>query len=91
MDWQEAPMPSHRCKVCGALWRFWRQEETPFAKGDSWSCHSTAFGKCCDMAPMGGQIEPLSCGEALKWLSARVAVDAMHQHLLGPKPDDSVN
>ncbi len=43
------PPPTHRCRVCGALWH-------RFASGD-WTLISKACGKCCDNAPMGEQIE----------------------------------
>lgn len=76
--------PTHRCKVCGALWRFWRKEETPFAQSDSWNLRSTACGPCCDTAPMGEQIEPLTVHHLEQWIAARHAVAAMQQHLLGP-------
>ena len=90
-DWRNNHAPTHRCKVCGALWRFWRQEETPFAKGDSWSLHSSACGKCCDMTPMGEQIQPMTLGEMERYLAARLAVDAMTQHVIGPKEGDGVH
>ncbi len=51
--------PTHRCTECGALWRLWRKEETG-ADGDSWNLRSATCGKCCDMAPMGKQIVPLT-------------------------------
>lgn len=42
--------PTHRCKVCGALWIDW---------GDTWSLFSPRCGQCCDNAAMGYQIEAL--------------------------------
>lgn len=42
--------PTHRCKVCGALWIDW---------GDSWSLFSRHCGQCCDNVAMGDQIEAL--------------------------------
>ena len=43
-------LPTHHCKVCGALWiRF----------TDSWSLFSRRCGPCCDNAAMGDQIERL--------------------------------
>lgn len=44
--------PTHRCKVCLALWRQWDD--------GTWTLRSGSCGKCCDNAPMGDQIEPLS-------------------------------
>ena len=52
------PLPTHRCKVCGALWRYWPKRDT--GHDDSWNLRSSTCGKCCDMAPMGDQIEPLT-------------------------------
>lgn len=43
--------PTHRCKICGALW---------VSHPDSWSLFSSECGKCCDNVGMGDQIEPLS-------------------------------
>ena len=40
---------------------------------------------------MGGHIEPLTLGEMEKYLTARLAVDAMTQHVHGPKAGDAVN
>lgn len=44
------PHPTHRCKVCGALWHHWDH---------SWSLVSEHCGACCDNVPMGKQIESL--------------------------------
>lgn len=46
--------PTHRCKLCGALWIDW---------GDSWSLFSRHCGQCCDNVAMGDQIEPLPNAE----------------------------
>jgi hypothetical protein len=53
------PVPTHRCKTCGALWRFYRAGEGGLPV-DSWNLRSTESGPCCDNAPMGDQIEPLT-------------------------------
>lgn len=50
---------THRCKVCGALWRRCEPGETPGIDGVRWSLASEKCGKCCDNVPMGDQIEPL--------------------------------
>jgi hypothetical protein len=42
--------PTHRCKVCGAMWIDW---------GDSWSLFGRRCGQCCDNVAMGDQIEAL--------------------------------
>ena len=44
-------LPTHRCKVCGALWKEWDD--------GSWSLRSERCGSCCDNEVMGNQIEPL--------------------------------
>lgn len=46
-------IPTHKCKVCGALWRY--NEEG----AGSWTLRSSACGSCCDNAAMGDQIEPI--------------------------------
>lgn len=46
---------------------------------------------CCADAPMGDQIEPLTLGRIEQYLRARLAVDAMVQHVEGPKADDGVH
>jgi hypothetical protein len=89
MEWKDEAAPTHRCNKCGALWRYWPRRDTGCE--DSWSLRSTACGQCCDNAPMGGHIEPLTLGEMGKYLKARLAVDAMTQHMLGPKDGDAVN
>lgn len=88
-SWRSEPAPTHRCKVCGGLWRFWRHAETPGATGDSWNMRSQCFD-CCADAPMGDQIEPLTLGRMEQYLRARLAVDAMVQHMEGPQAGDSV-
>ncbi len=62
------PAPTHRCKKCGALWRFWLARETGIQQ-DTWSLISAVAGPCCDNAPMGDQIEPIKLGdiERLLW------------------------
>lgn len=52
-------VPSHRCKTCGALWRFYRAGEGGLPV-DSWNLRSAEAGPCCDNVPMGDQIEPLT-------------------------------
>lgn len=88
-NWREEPAPTHRCKVCGALWRYWPKRDT--GHDDSWNLRSTACGPCCDNAPMGEQIKPLTLGEVEEYLTARNAVDAMTQHIFGPKDGEAVN
>lgn len=88
-NWRNEPAPTHRCKECGALWRYWPKRDT--GHDDSWNLRSTACGQCCDTAPMGEQIEPMTLGEMEKYLAARHAVDAMTQHILGPKDGEAVN
>jgi hypothetical protein len=66
---REGPKPTHRCKVCGALWRLW---------DCSWSLVSAKAGECCDNAEMGLQIEALppapgpDAGEMVRSLLERV-------------------
>jgi hypothetical protein len=51
------PDPTHRCKVCGALWREWGLLTAPTSL---WTLVSGKAGPCCDNQPMGDQIEPLT-------------------------------
>jgi hypothetical protein len=57
-------IPTHRCKVCKALWRLNPAEPEkyppphPFAK-ETWTLLSPTCGKCCDQEVMGDQIEAL--------------------------------
>lgn len=63
-----AALPAtHRCKVCGALWRL-NPALAPEATGmpatyplhfETWSLVSASCGKCCDNVAMGEQIEAL--------------------------------
>lgn len=52
--------PTHRCKICGALWILY--PDWPDARG-SWSLASQESGPCCNNVPMGDQIEPLAGSE----------------------------
>ena len=79
-NWREEPAPTHRCKVCGALWRYWPTRDT--GQVASWNLRSTACGPCCDNTAMGEQIVPLTLGEMGEYLAAHHAVDAMTQHIL---------
>lgn len=85
MEWRKQPAPTHHCKVCGALWRFWRAEETNGAYRDSWCMSSASCGECCDQAVMAEQIEPVTLGEIEKYIIAQMAVEAMTQGTQGPK------
>ena len=87
-DWRTSPVATHRCTVCGALWRYWSERDT--RRPDSWSA-VTACGPCCDNAPMLEQIVPASIEDIEKYVAARKAVDAMAQRMDGPKSDDSIN
>lgn len=51
--------PTHRCKVCGALWKLWEPGEALPGDEGSWSLVFGKAGKCCDNVEMGDQIERL--------------------------------
>lgn len=51
-------MPTHRCKTCGAMWRFWRAEEIGHTT-DSWNLRSLACCKDCDGHMEPEHLEPL--------------------------------
>jgi hypothetical protein len=67
MTQDDRAVPTHRCTECGALWRLWLDKET--GHGDSWNLRSETCGPCCDMAPMGKQIVPLTFGELRRALA----------------------
>jgi hypothetical protein len=52
------PDPTHRCKVCGALWIL--NPPSAVQPDGSWSLWSVRCGPCCDNATMGEQIEPIT-------------------------------
>jgi hypothetical protein len=66
MTWKSEDA-THRCKVCGALWRLCKGEPDKYRdlpadyplSHDSWSLVSPTCGKCCDNVAMGDQIEYL--------------------------------
>lgn len=53
--------PTHRCKVCGALW-WCGVIDNGVERFPSWSLRSPSCGPCCDNVAMGTQIEPLPRG-----------------------------
>ena len=87
--WRNEPAPTHRCTVCGALWRHWPERDT--GQPASWNMRSGCAGDCCRDAPMGAQIQPVTLGDLHRYLSARLAVDAMVQAIEGPQSGDKVN
>jgi hypothetical protein len=57
-------VPTHRCKICGALWILWAAQPNKYPAGHplserSWSLFSLNCGKCCDNVAMVDQIEPI--------------------------------
>jgi len=58
-------VPTHRCNICSALWRFIPNRDTSW--GDSWSLKSPTCGPCCDGAEMGDQIKPLTWAMLSHW------------------------
>lgn len=80
INWLELYMPSHKCAVCGAMWRFYRAQDFPghgVKQEDSWSLCSNTCGQCCDNVAMGEQIVPIKRKDAMEWLQAWAAVEAM--------------
>jgi hypothetical protein len=61
MTTNDQPLPTHRCTECGALWRLWDERDT--GHEGHWNLRSPKAGPCCDMAPMGEQIVPLTWGD----------------------------
>jgi hypothetical protein len=86
INWLDMAMPSHKCKVCGALWRFWRADDFPSIKDDCWTLCSNTCGQCCDNVAMEEQIVPMTRKDALEWLQAYSAVEAMKAALAPTAP-----
>jgi hypothetical protein len=59
-------IPTHRCKICGALWTYSPQRDTGLPCGDTWHLFSDDCGECCDNAVMGDQIEMLTVREFIE-------------------------
>lgn len=57
-DERRALGPTHRCKVCGTLWRK-NPPAPPVFPTESWTSMTDERGACCDNVEMGDQIEPL--------------------------------
>ena len=55
--------PTHRCKVCGALWILYPTGDR-YTPDGSWSLCSRECGPCCDNVAMGDQIEALPADTA---------------------------
>ena len=54
--------PTHRCKICGSLWKKWSDDELSIGS-PSWSLISTSCGQCCRYGGVAlGQIERLNPG-----------------------------
>lgn len=86
LNWLDLYMPSHKCVVCGAMWRYWRAGDLASIKEDSWSLQSNTCGQCCDNVPMGEQIMPIKRKDAMEWLQAWAAVEAMKSALSTAAP-----
>lgn len=87
-SWRDEYVPTHRCQVCGALWRYWPRRDTGIE--DSWGV-CTACGPCCDNAPMLEQIVPVSIGDIEKYIAARMAAEVMKRCVIGTteKPENA--
>lgn len=59
-------VPSHRCTICGAMWRVLTPKD--FGGACQWTLVSPFCGACCDNAPMSDQIKMLTIGELKQWL-----------------------
>lgn len=81
-SWRDEAAPTHRCKVCGALWRFWPRRDTG-DDHDAWNLRSGPCGPCCDNAPMADQIEPLTMGALIEHIKARAAAIAASSSACG--------
>lgn len=73
-------IPTHKCKVCGGLWRLWDARDLPrgsLPSGEEgcWTLVTQNCGKCCDNEFMGDQIVLLTLGELEKYLNGGWIVD----------------
>jgi len=62
--------PTHKCVICGALWRCWGDGADTY--GDSWSLVSDDCESCCDNSPMERQIVPVTISEIVAAISHTV-------------------
>lgn len=69
-------LPTHKCRVCGALWRVQLPMDT-LEPDETWSLCSKTCGKCCDNVTMGEQIVPAESTDVLNALTNR---DQGHGH-----------
>lgn len=60
-------VPTHKCRVCGALWRVNLERDT--AESETWQLCSPESGKCCDNTYMGEQIVPATAEDVMTFLS----------------------
>lgn len=67
--WKDEPAPSHRCVVCGAMWRYWPQRDTQ--EPDSWDLCSDKHDSCCEVMPISRHIIPATIADLEKWISTR--------------------
>jgi len=70
----ENPAPTHRCKKCGALWRYWPVFDTGDDE-DVWSLRSKECGECCDGPMTREQIKPMTLGG----MAEHLAIAALQQ------------
>jgi len=66
--WQATNTPTHRCRECGALWRYWRAEASFGEAPDqpAWERCSVVAGACCERAP-GPIVEPATVWDVIDW------------------------
>lgn len=60
-------LPTHKCRVCGALWQIQRKQDT-LEMEDAWNLCSPVAGQCCDNVFMGEQMVPAEVTDVLKAL-----------------------
>lgn len=75
-DLEKQFAPTHKCTVCGALWRFWPARDTIRSEQDTWSLRSPTCGPCCDNAPMRDQIVPATMADIQQELRRLLDDDA---------------
>lgn len=58
-------VPSHICRHCGALWRFWPACDTQDQESEGWQLRSKVAGSCCNNALTMRAVVPLTWRDML--------------------------
>lgn len=75
MTYENDVTPSHKCRFCGALWRFFRKGESGGFTTDVWSNCSNFAGDCCAEKPIVDQMAPVTLIEIERYIVARKGIE----------------